>query len=105
MWGISVSDSSGLGQTVGAVLAAGVGYMPQRASSVAGKVDFVFDLILWICVVFMAIIAFLTVFFVIRYRQRPWRRHAEPSASHNTTLELVWSGIPLVLVVGIFFLS
>ncbi len=78
------------------------GYLPERASSVAPGVDHVFAFIFWLSAFFLALIVVLTVVFVWRYRARASRLAPEPSPDHDTRLELLWSGIPLVLVVVIF---
>lgn len=85
--------------------AAGPGYLPEQASSVAAGVDSVFSFIFWISAFFLALIVALTVLFVVRYRQRASRQHPEPSPDHSTGLELFWSIIPLLLVVAMFVLS
>ncbi len=82
------------------VLAAG--YLPERASSVAPGVDHVFAFIFWISAFFLALIVALTVAFVWRYRARATRTAPDPSPDHDTRLELLWSGIPLALVLVIF---
>jgi len=81
------------------------GYLPERASSVAGDVDRVFGFIFWLSAFFLALILALTVLFVARYRRRPSRTEPEPSPSQHMGLELVWSAIPLALVVVIFAVS
>jgi cytochrome c oxidase subunit 2 len=89
----------------GFLLAAGPGFMPERASSVAEGVDQVFGFLFWLSAFFLALIVALTVIFVVRYRSRPGRREPEPSPDHDNRLELVWSAIPLALVFVIFALS
>jgi cytochrome c oxidase subunit 2 len=89
----------------GALAAAQPGFwMPVRASTTAGRVDDLFNFILVTAVVFFVLIVTLMTFFLVRYRRRPGRE-AEPSAHHNTALELTWSLIPLVLLVIIFVLG
>jgi cytochrome c oxidase subunit 2 len=88
-----------------ALLLAGPGYLPERASSVAGEVDFVFGFIFWVSAFFLVLIVAVTVLFVVRYRSRASRREPEASPDHSTRLELTWSGIPLVLVMVMFVLS
>jgi cytochrome c oxidase subunit 2 len=88
-----------------ALLAAGPGYLPQRASSVAAEVDRVFGFIFWLSLFFLGLILALTVVFVARYRARPGRTEPEPSPSSHSRLELLWSGIPLLLVLVVFALS
>jgi cytochrome c oxidase subunit 2 len=87
----------------GAVLAAG--YLPERASSVAAGVDQVFGFLFWLSAFFLVLIVGLTVAFVVRYRARPSRPGPEPSADHDDRLELLWTAIPLVLVIAIFAAS
>ncbi|HYG69352.1 MAG TPA: cytochrome c oxidase subunit II, partial [Anaeromyxobacteraceae bacterium] len=42
---------------------------------------------------------------VVRYRRRAARPEPEASPSHDTRLELIWTGIPLVLVLAMFAMS
>ncbi len=74
---------------------------PDRASSYAGRVDFVFFVLMAITVFFTALIGFLVLFLAIRYRKGSPadRSHA---FSTNLKLEAAWIGIPLVIVLGIF---
>ncbi len=76
-------------------------WMPVDASTTAPKVDALFYFILVISLVFFALIVGLMVTFVVRFRRRG-NAEAQPSPAHNTALELLWSGIPLLLVIVIF---
>ncbi len=76
-------------------------WMPSQASTEAGRVDWLFNFILVISLVFFLLIVTLTVFFVVRYRRRS-DREAERTATHNIALELTWSLIPFALLVLIF---
>lgn len=80
-------------------------FMPPRASSVAPQVDFIFNLIFWICAFFYVLIVVAAVAFAIRFRSTKWRPRAHAAPLHNTRLELAWSIIPLLLVVMLFGLS
>jgi len=77
-------------------------WLPRRASNLAADVDFNFNLVYWISVFFFALITFLLVFFTLRYRQRPGHK-VEKSTTHNTPLEVVWSVIPTLIVIGLFW--
>ncbi len=81
-------------------------WMPPQASTVAAEVDFLFNFINWICYVFFVLIAVLLVYFVWKYRRSP-ENHAGSAQgpTHNTALELTWTGIPLALVIAIFYLG
>ncbi|HVP67412.1 MAG TPA: cytochrome c oxidase subunit II [Anaeromyxobacteraceae bacterium] len=87
------------------LLAAGPGYLPERASSVAPAVDHVFAFLFWVSAFFLALIVSITVVFVVRYRSRPSRREPDASPSHDNRLELLWSAIPLALVIAMFAAS
>lgn len=79
-------------------------WFPEPGSTVAPDVDFVFDVITKICIFFFVLIVALMVFFVIKYRRK---EHVADTggATHNTILEITWTGIPIILVVVIFFLG
>lgn len=80
-------------------------WMPPEASTVARSVDSLFNLILGISAFFFILIVVLMVLFVIRYRARRVEEEALSQTEHNTPLELTWTGIPLLLVVVIFWLG
>jgi cytochrome c oxidase subunit 2 len=80
-------------------------YLPARASSVAAGVDGVFGLLFWISVFFLVLIVGLTILFVVRYRVRAGRTEPEVTPSHDTRLELLWSIVPLVILMVLFGMS
>lgn len=77
-------------------------WMPPRASTTAAGVDFVFDYLLAISTFFFMLIIVLMVVFVIIFRRRP---NVEPgeAPSHSTPLEVMWTLIPVGLVVSVFY--
>ncbi|MDY7110403.1 MAG: cytochrome c oxidase subunit II [Planctomycetota bacterium] len=79
-------------------------WMPRQASPIADVVDDIFFFILWISVFFFVLIVALMVLFVIKYRRREGQER-QPSASHNTVLEVTWTIIPLILVIIIFYVG
>jgi cytochrome c oxidase subunit 2 len=87
------------------LLAAGPGYLPEQASTVAAGVDQVFFFLFWLSAFFLALIVGLTAWFVVRYRRTAARPAPEASPDHSTGLELFWSAIPLLLVIGLFVAS
>jgi cytochrome c oxidase subunit II len=76
-------------------------WLPEQASAAAPAVDRLFSFIFLICLFFFALIVVLMVVFVVRYRRREGVE-PEPSPSHNTALEVTWTGIPLLVVMVIF---
>lgn len=77
--------------------------MPQRASTIAGDVDGLFNFILGITVFFFVLILVLMVIFVVKYRCREGRENPDRAPAHSTALELTWTIIPTVLVLMIFY--
>jgi len=87
-------------------LAQGTGsfWMPEQASTTAGEVDKLFYFIFWISVFFFVLIVGLMILFLFRYRRRR-SDQSEESPHHNTPLEILWSVIPLILVIIIFVMG
>jgi cytochrome c oxidase subunit 2 len=76
-------------------------WFPKQASTFAPQVDWLFDVILWVCIVFFFIVVGCMTWFAIRYRAAK----GEPAKSrvrHNTLLELSWSVLPSFLLVFMF---
>jgi cytochrome c oxidase subunit 2 len=77
-------------------------WMPPRASTTAGEVDWLFNLILAISAFFFSLIVVLMLVFVIRYRRRPGSER-QKAPSHSTPLEVTWTLIPVGIVVYLFY--
>ncbi len=75
--------------------------MPPQGSAYAGEVDFVYMGIFWLCAAMFVGIAGAAAWFSWRYRFRPGR--VTPHDTHNTKLEIIWTVLPLILCIGIFF--
>jgi cytochrome c oxidase subunit 2 len=99
-----MTDLSIMLATAGPELRGPTFWMPEQASSVAGDVDWIFSFINVICYIFFVLIVGVMVWFMIRYRRRPGVP-AEVTVTHNTPLELTWTIIPLILVIGIFYVG
>jgi len=78
-------------------------WMPPQSSTIAGEVDWLFNFILGISVVFFVLIVVVMMVFVVKYRRREGRETASPSASNSVFLEMAWMAISIVVVVIIFF--
>ncbi|MCH2161631.1 MAG: cytochrome c oxidase subunit II [Phycisphaerales bacterium] len=84
----------------------GTFWMPPQESTIAPGTDFVFDLINWTCYVFFVGICVALVWLSWKYRQRGTKIEYQADApNHNTPLEVTWTVIPVLLVVGMFFLG
>lgn len=76
--------------------------LPKQASVLAPGVDGLFWFITFINVFFFTLITVLIFVFVRRYRRRS-PNEITPHITHNQKLEIAWSVIPLMIVIGIFF--
>ena len=74
---------------------------PEQASTVAQRVDALLYFLLAITVFFVALIAGLIVYFMVKYRRRG---EAQPPVVHGSlALEAAWTIIPFGLTMIIFF--
>lgn len=87
----------------GLLASGGSFWMPEDASTTAGAVDAVFYFILWVSVFFFVLVVGLMFAFMILYRQRTPGQEARAQITHNTSLELLWSIIPTIIVVIMFW--
>ena len=77
-----------------------MGWMTQ-ATTGAHRADMVFLWVLAIAVLMLALITGAMVYFVIRYRRA---RHPQAAQIEgNTALEIIWTLVPLVVFVAIFY--
>jgi len=77
-------------------------WFPEQASTFAPQIDFLYDVILWISILFFVPIVVAMIYFMVKYRERPGYR-GSTEALHNTTLEITWSVVPTFIVVWIFW--
>src|SRR2546427_3343421 len=74
---------------------------PERASTMAFRVDALYFFLLAVAVFFSLLIAGLIVFYAVKYRRRsPWSVGA--SIHGGMVLEITWSVIPLLITMVIF---
>src|ERR1700674_5527495 len=75
--------------------------LPAVGSDFAQEIDPIYMGLILLMVVLFVGIAFPTFYFAWRYRYKPGR--VTPHQTHNTALEIIWSVLPLILCIGIFF--
>jgi cytochrome c oxidase subunit 2 len=74
---------------------------PEQASAQAGQVDAIYFFMVAVTAFFSVLIAGLVVYFAIRYRRR--HRDEVGHAIHGSlALELLWTGIPFIIVMVMF---
>ena len=80
----------------------GTYWMPTGANVAGDGVDTMFYVTLALSAFFFFAITACVVYFVIKYRGRKGHR-AQPSPSHNDTMEVTWTVIPTIIVVFLFY--
>src|SRR6267142_2804992 len=80
----------------------GFPFLPESASTYSGDVDALYFYISGVTLFFTLLISFVIIFFVIRYRRRNPFEIPRPIEG-STTLETLWSVIPLLIAMTIFF--
>jgi cytochrome c oxidase subunit 2 len=76
-------------------------FMPEQAAAVSPKIDALFFFIVGVTAFFSLLIAILVIWFAIRYRRRS-PNELPPPVKDSFKLELIWSGVPLLIVLFIF---
>ncbi|MCP4632330.1 MAG: cytochrome c oxidase subunit II [candidate division Zixibacteria bacterium] len=79
-------------------------FLPPGSSTIASEVDAIFYFITYASIVIFGIVVFGMIYFSIKYSHK--KSNAEeltPGISHNIKLELLWSIIPGILVMIVFF--
>jgi cytochrome c oxidase subunit II len=78
-------------------------WLPENVSTYGHEIDSLFHLIYYITAVAFVLVTALMVIFLIRFREQPGRRAVY---SHgNTTLEIIWTVIPAVILIVLSFMS
>jgi cytochrome c oxidase subunit II len=79
-------------------------FLPESASSIANDVDLLLTVINLITVVATAGIFLAIIFFAVKYRRGARVNRVNPP-QYNALVEVVWTGLPLLILMGIFFWS
>ncbi len=78
-------------------------WFPGNASSIGGRVDSLFYLILYITGAVFVLVEATLIVFLVRYRRRGDRKAAYVEGS--TKAELIWTTIPAIILVSLALLS
>lgn len=77
-------------------------FMPEQASNWAKNVDWINNLITDISVISIVLITAAMLYFAVKYR-RSKAPESTSTVSHNTTIETVWTVIPTVVCLFVFY--
>jgi len=82
-------------------------WLPTDASVTTRNIDWVWEFMLWMSLLALLAIFVAMVHFCTKYRakSRAANEPVEPSAEHNTALEVAWSVLPLFVMIALFVLG
>jgi cytochrome c oxidase subunit 2 len=82
-----------------------VPWLPDPATKQADRINFAYWFTNTICLVIFAVVAAILIYAVINFRVKPGDLSDGPPVHGNTTLEVVWTVVPAVLVTAISIAS
>ncbi|MGE3173303.1 MAG: c-type cytochrome [Planctomycetota bacterium] len=74
----------------------------EKLASTFDHVDGLFYFTYAVCIFFFVLIAGVLAYSVVKYRRRTFDQPAASNSTHNTPLEVVWTVIPLIIVMIMF---
>jgi cytochrome c oxidase subunit II len=90
---------------ISAAVAVFIPWLPTPASREAGRIWFAYWFTIWICLVIFSIVAAVLVYALLNFRVKEDDLSDGPPVHGHTTLEIVWTAIPFVLVTAIAIVS
>ena len=77
-------------------------WLPVNGSTTAESVDGLFNYIYWVSVICTLALLGLMILFVIKYRAKDRHSKPQPSSDHNSGMELIWSTVPVPVLLLMF---
>jgi cytochrome c oxidase subunit 2 len=90
-----------LAGAIATAVAIAVPWLPKSASKQADRIYFTFWFATVICLVIFAVVMAILIYALINFRAKPGDWSDGPPVHGNTTIEIVWTVIPAVLVTAI----
>jgi cytochrome c oxidase subunit II len=76
-------------------------WLPRQSSTIAHEIDFAWDVVFWLSVLMFLVLMVPMFYFIYRYRRRS-ENDKVSQVSHNLRLEVAWTIIPTIIVLGLF---
>jgi cytochrome c oxidase subunit 2 len=87
---------------IGIALGLAIDWFPVRGATQADQVDTLYHVLIVASVPFFVLVAVVTLYCVWQFRERPGEEGLDgPSIHGNTGLEIVWTTIPAILLIGL----
>lgn len=87
---------------IGIALGLAIDWFPVRGATQADQIDTLYHVLIVASVPFFVLVAVVTLYCVWQFRERPGEEGMDgPSIHGNTGLEIVWTTIPAILLIGL----
>src|SRR6476659_4943913 len=91
-----------IASVIGIAVALSINWFPVQASSQAKKIDDLWDVLLIASVPIFVLVEVVVLYSVWKFRMRPGEELKDGPPIHgNTMLEIIWTAIPALLLVGL----
>jgi cytochrome c oxidase subunit 2 len=91
-----------IASAIGIVAALAIDWFPEPASTQAKEIDRLYNVLLIVSVPVFVLVQSIVIFSVWKFRMRPGEERKDGPPIHgNTRLEVIWTSIPAVLLVGL----
>jgi cytochrome c oxidase subunit II len=89
-----------LASAIGIAAGLAIEWFPESASTQAGPIDHLYDVLIWASVPVFVLVTTVVLFSVIKFRMRPGEENLDGPPIHgNTRLEVIWTAIPAIILV------
>ena len=89
-----------IASAIGIAAGLAIDWFPESASTQAGPVDDLYDVLIWVSVPVFVTVMIVVLFSVRHFRMRPGEEQLDGPPIHgNTRLEIIWTAVPAVMLV------
>lgn len=91
-----------IASAIGIAFGITIEWFPEQASTQAGSIDGLWDLLIWASVPVFVLVTVVVLFSVWKFHVRPGEENLDgPPVHGNTKLEIVWTAIPAIVLVAL----
>lgn len=76
-------------------------FLPPQSSTLAAEVDWLWDFIFVTSTIFFVLVGGAILYFIWKYRRRQ-QGELTSGVDHNTTVEVLWTAIPTIIILFVF---
>jgi cytochrome c oxidase subunit II len=92
----------GIASVLGVAAGLAIDWFPPASSTQADKIDTLWDVLIIASVPVFVLVATVIGFSILKFRMRPGEENLDGPPIHgNTRLEVIWTAIPAILIVGL----